>query len=70
MKSANVTATVTDAGPSGLALPLALAAELAAEPGAEPDAAAPATRRPPEIRGGADRRDRRAARRRAARVGR
>ncbi|WP_406410065.1 hypothetical protein OG923_15855 [Streptomyces halstedii] len=54
--------SATDTGPSGLALPLALAAELAAS--------APAGRRPPEIRGGDGGRDRRAARRRAARVGR
>ncbi|WP_031085596.1 hypothetical protein [Streptomyces sp. NRRL WC-3549] len=56
----------TDTGPSGLALPLALAAELAAP--------APGTGRSPEVRsgrnGGRGSRERRAARLRAARVGR
>ncbi|MDQ0794917.1 hypothetical protein [Streptomyces sp. B1I3] len=51
----------TDAGPSGLALPLGLAAEPAAS------AQAPVVPRPAEVRTGAGRR-RRAARRRAAAV--
>ncbi|MGW0788527.1 hypothetical protein ACWD04_09770 [Streptomyces sp. NPDC002911] len=49
-------------GPSDLALPLALATELAA---AAPAAPSP---RPPEVRGGAGRAGRRAARRRTAAV--
>ncbi|MFF1464548.1 hypothetical protein [Streptomyces sp. NPDC058330] len=53
----------THAGPAGLALPLALAAESAAR-------AAATDARPPEIRSGTRPRGRRAARRRAARVGR
>ncbi|MGF1343020.1 hypothetical protein ACQSMD_23405 [Streptomyces flavovirens] len=56
----------TRAGPADLALPLALAAESAARAATPADTGA----RPPEIRGGARPRGRRAARRRAARVGR